>query len=61
MLMQCACRGRRDTTPDSSAPTFDSRWLEIWGLDDILFLFGFPDDPSKPIKTTYIRSVLEDE
>ena len=36
-------------------------WVELWGLDDILFLFGFPDDPDKPIRTTYIRNVLDDQ
>ena len=35
-------------------------WTEIWGLDDLLFLFGFPDDDEKPIKSTYIRAFTED-
>lgn len=30
-------------------------WVEIWGLDDALQLFGFPEDPDKPIATTYLR------
>ena len=37
------------------------QWVELWALDDLLKLFGFPDDASKPIKTTYIRNVLSDE
>jgi hypothetical protein len=36
-------------------------WMEIWGLDDVLVLFGFPDDNEKPIKTTYLRGVLQDD
>ena len=39
----------------------DLEWVEIWGLDDILQLFGFPEDLTKPIKTTYIRNYLDDE
>jgi len=37
------------------------QWIELWGLDDILTLFGFPDDPTKPIKATVLRGILEDE
>lgn len=36
-------------------------WVEIWGLDEILTLFGFPEDPSKPIRATVLRGFLEDE
>ena len=36
-------------------------WVEMWGLDDILTLFGFPDDDKKPIATTYIRNFRDDE
>ena len=39
----------------------DMEWVEIWGLDDILELFGFPEDLTKPISTTYIRNFLDDE
>ena len=35
-------------------------WYELWGLDDILTLFGFPEDDNKPIKTTYIRNYRDD-
>lgn len=35
-------------------------WTEIWGLDDILFLFGFPEDPNKKIATTLIRGFKEE-
>ena len=35
-------------------------WVEIWGLDDMLSLFGFPDDESKLIKTTLLKGVYED-
>jgi hypothetical protein len=40
--------GRRDT-----ARGLD--WVEIWGLDDVLTLFGFPEDE------TYIRNFQSDE
>lgn len=36
-------------------------WVEIWGLDDILQLFGFPEDLNKPIATTYVRNFYDDE
>ena len=35
-------------------------WVEIWGLDDVLSLFGFPDDDSKLLKTTLLKGVYED-
>lgn len=35
-------------------------WYELWGLDDVLTLFGFPEDDNKPIKTTYIRNYRDD-
>lgn len=46
--------GRRDT-----ARGLD--WVEIWGLDDVLTLFGFPEDDTKLIPTTYIRNFQSDE
>lgn len=46
--------GRRDT-----ARGLD--WVEIWGLDDVLTLFGFPEDETKLIPTTYIRNFQSDE
>lgn len=46
--------GRRDTATGVE-------WIELWGLDDILTIFGFPEDPNKPIRTTYVRNVLSDE
>ena len=46
--------GRRDT-----AKGLD--WIEIWGIDDILTLFGFPADETKPISTTYIRNFRSDD
>ena len=46
--------GRRDT-----AKGLD--WVEIWGIDDILTLFGFPADETKPISTTYIRNFRSDD
>ena len=58
--MKLLFRGRRDLNPDPQSATGGKQWVEIWGLDDILFLFGLPDDPNKPIKTTYLRAVLED-
>jgi REG-2-like HAD superfamily hydrolase len=36
-------------------------WTELWGLDDALHMFGFPDDPNKPIPTTLLRGFLTDE
>jgi FMN phosphatase YigB (HAD superfamily) len=45
--------GRRDTTRDLE-------WVEIWALTDVLRLFGFPLDESRPLRTTYIRAVLDD-
>jgi FMN phosphatase YigB (HAD superfamily) len=36
------------------------KWIEIWDLDDVLTLFGFPEDLNKPIRTTYIRGFLSD-
>jgi hypothetical protein len=45
--------GRRDTVRGVE-------WMELWGLDDVLTLFGFPEDENKPIKTTYIRGYRED-
>lgn len=35
-------------------------WVEIWGLDDVLSLFGFPDDESKLLSTTLLKGVYED-
>lgn len=35
-------------------------WVEIWGLDDVLSLFGFPEDEDKLIKTTLLQGVYED-
>ena len=35
-------------------------WVEIWGIDDVLELFGFPEDLEKPIATTYVRGYLDD-
>ena len=45
--------GRKDTVTNLE-------WIELWGTDDILTLFGFPADESKPIPTTYIRGYLDD-
>ena len=45
--------GRKDTVTNLE-------WIELWGTDDILTLFGFPLDESKPISTTYIRGYLDD-
>ena len=47
---------RRSNVKNNDRFEFD----EVWGLDDILYLFGLPDDPSKPIKTTYLRAILDD-
>ena len=46
--------GRRDTSNNLE-------WCELWGLDDVLTLFGFPDDDEKPVRTTYIRNFRGDE
>ena len=45
--------GRRD-------PTRGIEWTELWSLDDVLYLFGFPEDMNRPVATTYIRGVHED-
>eukprot|EP01041_Mallomonas_annulata_P008090 gene8090-16601_t len=45
--------GRRDTEKGLE-------WLELWGLDDILFLFGLPEDDERPLRTTYIRGFRDD-
>lgn len=37
-----------------------NEWTEIWGLDDILSLFGFPDDDDKLIPTTIVKGIYED-
>jgi hypothetical protein len=36
-------------------------WTEIWGLDDMLTLFGLPDDEEKLIPVTITKGVYEDE
>ena len=36
-------------------------WTEIWGLDDMLTLFGLPDDDEKLIPVTVTRGIYEDE
>ena len=46
--------GRRDTSRGLD-------WVEIWGLDDVLTLFGFPEDDTKLIPTTYVRNFQSDE
>ncbi len=45
--------GRKDITTSYE-------WVEIWGLDDILQLFGFPEDLEKPIATTVLRGYTDD-
>jgi len=45
--------GRRD-------PEKDVTWVELWGLDEILHLFGLPDDEERPVRTTYIRGFRDD-
>lgn len=57
--------GRRDLNRPAPGVTADGdsrlEWIDLWGLDDVLHMFGFPEDPNKPIRTTYIRNVLDDE
>lgn len=36
-------------------------WTEIWGLDDMLTLFGLPDDDEKLIPVTVTKGIYEDE
>lgn len=48
--------GRKSIAPETNG----MEWMELWGLDDSLHLFGFPEDNDKQLKTTYIRSVLDD-
>jgi hypothetical protein len=30
-------------------------WVELWGLDDVLHLFGFPPDMERPLATNYMK------
>jgi HAD superfamily hydrolase (TIGR01549 family) len=57
--------GRRDLARPGVSPDAKDgsclEWVDLWGLDDVLHMFGFPEDPTKPIRTTYIRNVLDDE
>jgi REG-2-like HAD superfamily hydrolase len=57
--------GRRDLDKPAPGAANDSEsrleWIDLWGLDDVLHMFGFPADATKPIRTTYIRNVLDDE
>mmetsp|Transcript_14122 Transcript_14122/g.23494 ORF Transcript_14122/g.23494 Transcript_14122/m.23494 type:complete len:396 (-) Transcript_14122:286-1473(-) len=46
---------------DRHPETGGLEWVELWGLDDILTLFGFPDDDEKPIRTTVLRGFLQDD
>lgn len=46
---------------DNSITDINMEWTEIWGLEEILTLFGFPDDPNLTYKTTVIRGIYEDE
>ena len=45
--------GRRDTEKELE-------WVELWGLDDVLTMFGFPDDEERYVKTTMIRGMTDD-
>ena len=45
--------GRRDSSTGLE-------WIELWGIDELLSLFGHPEDETKPIKTTYIRNFRGD-
>ena len=46
--------GRKDVSKT------DLSWIELWGQDEVLYLFGFPEDPSKPLKTTYVKNIRGD-
>ena len=45
--------GRRD-------PTLDLQWIEFWAIDDILSLFGLPQDENQSFRTTYVRGYRDD-
>ena len=49
---------RTVTMPDGSTAPLE--WYELWGLDDLLYLCGLPEDPDKQVRTTYLRGVYED-
>jgi len=36
------------------------QWYELWGLDDILTLFGVPDDDDKSVVATYVSNQRRD-
>lgn len=46
--------GRKDLTTGAE-------WTELWGLDDVLHMFGFPDDQTKMVRTSRIRGAYEDD
>ena len=35
-------------------------WVELWGLDQVLHRFGFPEDDNRLVRTTRLRGFLED-
>lgn len=45
--------GRKDTVTGIE-------WIDLWSFADVLSIFGFPEDSSRPIATTYVRAVLDD-
>lgn len=44
-----------------ASPEKPLEWLELWGLEDILTAFGFPEDENKLVRTTVLRGFLEDD
>lgn len=45
--------GRRD-------PRSNLQWIEFWSIDDILQLFGLPQDENMTFRTTYVRGFRDD-
>lgn len=35
-------------------------WVELWGIDDLLTVFGFPDDLKRPIRITKLKGIQEE-
>lgn len=50
---------RNVTLPDGS--TVPLEWYELWSLEDVLTLFGFPHDTKKTYKTTVLKGAFDED
>lgn len=50
---------RTVSLPDGSTTALE--WHEMWALEDVLGLFGFPDDPARTYCTTLLKGVYDDD